>query len=757
MILIILLLLCISSATSLFCQFCFNRQKINAISQFSMLMVFLICVISPLFLNMHSSWNFQLPIFSNLQLSLSLYFDSLTWAMISLVSFISLIIHSYAARYLMSDPNQKRFMGQLSLLTFSVMLLMMSGSLFTAFIAWQFIGLSLYLLLNHYHYDIRANKSAKKKFMINRVGDISFLLAVVVALHQYGSTEFSVLFAHSSNINPLILILIFVAIMTKSAQFPFHIWLVDTMEAPTPVSALMHAGVINAGGFLLARLSPLYGHFYYLMLFIFLVGLVTALLGNFFMQNQADVKKQLAYSTMGQMGYMVMQCGLGCFSSAVFHLIAHGFFKATLFLSSGSTLKQSNQPTLPSQRKRANNYAKSAFSLCLTVILIGLGILYFSQAGHSNLNPLLWFFIAISLFQLIRRGLVEAKNIKTQGMLIISSIFVFVIYLLLLNNFNVLLGNSIAEQTLPQLGWISTFTLLFLIVLGFLFLKFLPSRHQKNLCYKIYLFGLYKGSVERSYRQYLINPIRLWGDKLLHIYQKLNKGLKYSLVMLVLLYLVASSAYAITRVHDHLSSMSMTILLISLLLFLFILIIANRVKTLPRILITLLLSMLTMTSIAFATGSKDMAVMASFHCINSLLIIAGFSTLLLRRYKPNPNPIFLQNRLPWCHFYMSTFLILFIGIPGSSSFISEFYLLYNLIHIHFLLAVLLSVGMLLLTLVILHTLQVHFFNPNAIRQYTTPVSTVVHVMCCFIIGFNLFNGFYPEPFLQTLSSLIGGY
>ena len=226
--LIIILTLSLLPSMPLVCHRCFSQQQVNAFSQLGMLFVFVICAVSPLLIAIHSSFHWQTPIVDNITLSIDLYYDELTWVMLCLVSFVSLIIHSYAARYLLSDQNQARLIGQLSLLTFSVILLMMSGSLFTAFIAWQLIGLSLFLLLNHYHYDVKANKAAKKKFMINRVGDICFLLAVIITFRHYGSTAFPVLFAHQTDINWVILALIFIAIMTKSAQFPFHIWLIDT-------------------------------------------------------------------------------------------------------------------------------------------------------------------------------------------------------------------------------------------------------------------------------------------------------------------------------------------------------------------------------------------------------------------------------------------------------------------------------------------------------------------------------------------------
>lgn len=756
MVLVILLLLCLFSAITAFLRPRFVRLKVNMLSQIFMLAILLICVLSPIFIPMPTTYRWGLFSFVGQHLAISLYYDPLTWIMLCFISFISLVIHSYAARYLLSDVNQSRFMGQLSVLTFSVMLLMMSGSLFTAFIAWQFIGVSLYLLLNHYHYDLRANKAAKKKFIINRIGDICFLLAVVIALHQYGNTGFETLFSHAAGLDPMVLLLITVAIMTKSAQFPFHLWLIDTMEAPTPVSALMHAGVINAGGFLLARLSPLYDHFSYLLLFIFVVGLVTAMLGSFFMQHQADVKKQLAYSTMGQMGYMLIQCGLGCFASAVFHLIVHGFFKATLFLSAGGALKQSNHCADAPLKQPASRLMIFIISLIISALLIVVGVGYFSMHHTVSLNPLLWLFVAISTFQVMRAALLRATNWPTACLSLFAVIVAFMAYLIILKHFTHLLTSSLAEQAMPMTGWIAIAVLLTIIGLSWLCVRYLPARYKIRLCYKLYLLGFEKGNIEKHYRHYLINPIRHLGDALLKRFCLMNVSAKALILVCIVLYFVISIIGCLPIQHD-LSCLQCPIMLpFNLSVLLLILVIANRVKTLPQLTVTLALSVLAITSMAFAIDSQGMRIIGLFQCMNGVLIAAAFSLLLLKRHKAGTDLMLLDNRLPWGHVYMSFLLMLLIGVPGTASFISEFYLLYGLVHGQLMLALMFGAGMVLLALVVLHTLQVHFFNPNTMRQYAMPVGPWLHLMCLFVIGFNLFNGIFPTFLLRALSITIGG-
>ncbi len=707
-----------------------------------LLTIFLACLVSPLYITNGSAWHWPLFEFAKLHIAIDFYYDRLTWLMLSLVGFMSVIIYSYSKRYLFSDRNQTRFMMQLFLLTLAVMLLMISGSLLTAFIAWQLIGLSLYLLLNHYHYDIKSNKAAKKKFMINRVGDICFLLAVVMTINHYGTTAFPVLFQQATAFDPWILLLVFVAVMTKSAQFPFHIWLIDTMEAPTPVSALMHAGVINSGGFLLARLSPMLYQAPYLLLLIFLVGLVTALLGNYYMKTQPDIKKQLAYSTVGQMGYMVMQCGLGCFSSAVFHLIAHGFFKATLFLSSGSTLSTANQT--PSQNKpgRLQQWRQWTISLLITILFIGCGLWINSQ----EINPLLWLFIATSVFYLINAIWARFDRLLTRGLFVVLIAGLFGFYLFMLHTFDSLIDVDVANQQLITLGWVMVSVVLALMVLYKLICGCLPTTSRKKFFIKLFLTSFYKGRIELMYRRYLINPLRRLGDQLL----------KHRLILLVAaIWLAACMAYYLFGLHNHAPLGNATIVIVSMGFLVVLLLMANRVYALSRLFVMLILITFSLSTIAFYSGLLELELIGGYQLLNSLLVLTGFALLLRKRSSRSQQAALIHNRLPWSHFYMSVFLMLLIGIPGTASFISEFYLLSGLLQLHFLMAVLLGGSMALLALVVLHALQEHFFNPRTIAQYTLPITPGLHVVCLALIGFNIFNGIYPAALLRVFSMLLG--
>ncbi len=757
--LIIILFLSLFSSVSLLCYHCFSSNNVNSFSQVTILIVTILSFLSPLLMPMPYAWHWQMQLLPHVYIGIELYYDGLTWIMLCLVSFISLVINSYAARYLLSDKNQIRFMGQLSLLTFSVMLLMMSGSLFTAFVAWQFIGISLYLLLNHYHYNVNANKSAKKKFIINRLGDMCFLIAVLIAAHQFGTTKFTVLFQQGHMLNSSILLLVFIAVMTKSAQFPFHIWLIDTMEAPTPVSAMMHAGVINAGGFLLARLSPLYDSAPYLMLFITLIGMTTAFLGNYFMQNQADVKRQLAYSTMSQMGYMVMQCGLGCFVSAVFHLVAHGFFKATLFLSSASQLKYTNF----SENKRDTSFKPALIrwckAICLTSILIVIGYVmanhFTKQGAGQEINLILWLFIAISLFQLINQVYIRVEKLIVQVISLTLLAGVYLIYLLSLQCFASIMQPSIPDST----STLFTGFAVMLIAIGITLcmVVYLISAMQKRslFSYRLYSLTFYKLNVERCYRRYLLNPLRYFGDYLTELVLSISVFIKKQTVLTVYISSIAAGVLLFFAYYSGILFKYNLLSIINIFALLGILVIANRAKTLKLLLIFLALVVVLMTCIALTLTPVEVKIIGIFQLINSGLLMLGLLLVSRQCRIRLPLDTIIKNRLPCCYFYMSLGLMMLIGIPGTASFVSEFYLLDALLQINWIFAVLISFAMILLTLVVLHGLQVYFFNPAAIRRYAVPITVKLHVILIAIIVFNVFNGIYPHFLLNMISKAMG--
>lgn len=280
---------------------------------------------------------------------ISLYFDSLSAIMLLLVSFLGAVVIRFSGNYLAGDPAQGRFIRWLCLTIGSVLTLAISGNLLMFTLAWVAASLSLHKLLTFYPERPAAMLAAKKKFLISRLGDACLGVSAV---------------------------LLVAGALLKSAQFPFHSWLPDTMEAPTPVSALMHAGIINAGGFLVVRLSPVLACSPSALNALALVGAFTALFASVVMLTQTSVKRSLAYSTVAQMGFMMLQCGLGAFSLAILHLVAHSLYKAHAFLSSGSTVGISKSAWTPSERPGTHSVILAATLVAAVGLTFGIGTLF---------------------------------------------------------------------------------------------------------------------------------------------------------------------------------------------------------------------------------------------------------------------------------------------------------------------------------------------------------------------------------------------
>ncbi|SFK60529.1 NADH-quinone oxidoreductase subunit L [Falsiroseomonas stagni] len=286
-------------------------------------------------------------------IGLGLHIDGLSAAVFLLVAFIGTVVLRYSKNYLAGDPGQGRFLRWMSVTLAAVLLLTIAGNLALFFLAWVATSIGLNRLLLFYPHRLGAELAAKKKFIASRVGDLCLLMAACLLLGAFGTLEFAPLFAaakgHAPADLPTILagLLMVAAALLKSAQLPVHGWLVEVMETPTPVSALLHAGIINAGGFLVLRMADLVVLSAPAMEMLVVVGGATALFGSLVMLTQTSVKAQLAYSTVAQMGFMMLQCGLGAFAAAALHLLAHSLYKAHAFLGSGSVVDQARAAWVP--------------------------------------------------------------------------------------------------------------------------------------------------------------------------------------------------------------------------------------------------------------------------------------------------------------------------------------------------------------------------------------------------------------------------
>ena len=277
--------------------------------------------------------------------------DAVSSVMVVLVSFLGTVVLRFSRNYLAGDPAQARFFSWMSLTLGSVLALVLSGNLLVLLAAWISTSLCLHRLLLHHPERAGAVFSARKKFVFSRVGDVCLLAASLLLFRAHGSWDFDEIFASVAAGNtgglPAAGFLLVVCAALKSAQFPFHSWLPDTMETPTPVSAFMHAGIINAGGFLVIRFSPLFAHAAGALNLLVVVGTVTAAFGAVVMLAQPGVKRALAYSTIAQMGFMLLQCGLGAYGLALIHIAAHSLYKAHAFLTAGSTVGAVPRAAIP--------------------------------------------------------------------------------------------------------------------------------------------------------------------------------------------------------------------------------------------------------------------------------------------------------------------------------------------------------------------------------------------------------------------------
>ena len=269
-----------------------------------------------------------------------LQFDSLTSIMLIVITSVSALVHIYSIGYMAGDPHIPRFMSYLSLFTFLMIVLVTSDNYIQLFIGWEGVGLCSYLLINFWFTRIKANKAAIKAMLINRVGDMGLVLAMLMILKQFNTLEFSTInnLLIEENVT-IICLLLLVGTIGKSAQLGLHTWLPDAMEGPTPVSALIHAAtMVTAGVFLIIRSAPLFEGSPLALTVVTIIGALTAFFAATVGVVQNDLKKVIAYSTCSQLGYMVMACGISNYSTSLFHLMNHAFFKALLFLSAGSVI-----------------------------------------------------------------------------------------------------------------------------------------------------------------------------------------------------------------------------------------------------------------------------------------------------------------------------------------------------------------------------------------------------------------------------------
>ena len=407
---------------------------------------------------------------TTLAFPIGFYIDRLSAVMMTLITGVSTVIYCYSTGYMYQDRHFRRYLALICITDFVLLCMVSSANLMMLFLFWQVLSYLLYLLA-HNHAHAATLRGAFKTFTLLRVADAAFLAGIVLAYQLYGTLEFQDLFARAAG-NPITLSLwpglevsattavtslMFIGTMGKSAQFPLHLWLPGSLFAPTPVHALLHAGIINAGGFLINRLAPLFGLSSTTLHVALVVGTLTAILGATTMLAQNDIKKTLGFSTIGQMGYMIMECGLGAFSLAVFHLIAHGLFKATVFLNCGNVIHKARQePAFPHADPHAEEQEFSRLTwftgftttllIPLLILLVTHGVLHIpllESQGTVIFLFFIWVTSSQAILTLIRLRAVASWKVSVAMLLIL--LFVVFIYLFAVESFTAFLYPNPAE------------------------------------------------------------------------------------------------------------------------------------------------------------------------------------------------------------------------------------------------------------------------------------------------------------------------
>ncbi len=449
-----------------------------------------IAVVTSLIAKVHFTF---LPATSDLPITLAILYDGVASLMLALVSFIGWVVCQYSLRYLDGESTQGRYFRWLGFTIGSVSLMVISGNLLVFFVAWVMTSLGLHQLLLHYSHRPAAQRAAWTKFTISRLGDAALIVAIVIIYDQFKTLDFVELFALSDSLTSTSaatqvasFLLVFGAV-TKSAQFPFHTWLPQTMETPTPVSAMMHAGIVNAGGYLMIRTSPFIAMTPWAMTTLAIIGALTAFFAAIVMLTQTSIKKSLAYSTIAQMGFMLLQCGLGAFSAAMLHIIAHSLYKAHAFLSSGNVIAERTATRSAPSAIDEFSWAKFTSALAMSFAFLGLafvatGIDPWTKPGSLLLGSVLCVAMAHWTAQSMRTG---SRRLAVQAVMVVGALcLVYSISFALIDK---TLAASLPSSTAIAMPWLvfglasAGFAVLLLLQVA------LASRHRPAFLDKFYI------------------------------------------------------------------------------------------------------------------------------------------------------------------------------------------------------------------------------------------------------------------------------
>lgn len=400
-----------------------------------------------------------------LQVNLSFLVDPLSAIMLLIITGVGFLIHLYSIKYMAGDAGFGKFFAYLNLFIFFMLLLVLGSNYLVMFIGWEGVGLCSYLLIGFWYKNSAYASAAKKAFVMNRIGDLGFLLALFFILGAFGSLEFATVFDQAAGMNMgdntllLITLLLFIAATGKSAQIPLFTWLPDAMAGPTPVSALIHAAtMVTAGIYMVARSNIMFTLSPITLQLMAIVGIATALVAAFIALTQNDIKKVLAYSTVSQLGYMFVALGVGSFTGAFFHVLTHAFFKALLFLGAGSVIHAMSN----AQDMRQMGGLKKALPITFITMMIG-------TIAISGIPPFSGFF---SKDEILAHAFAHSPILWALGLLTALFTAFYMFRLMYLTFFGSFRGNKEQENHLHESPWQMTVPLIILaglaIVAGFI-------------------------------------------------------------------------------------------------------------------------------------------------------------------------------------------------------------------------------------------------------------------------------------------------
>ncbi|MFZ4116463.1 MAG: proton-conducting transporter membrane subunit [Chthoniobacterales bacterium] len=395
-------------------------------------------------------------------IALTVYIDIVSLSMLVLVGLLVVTVAVFSQNYLRGNEEEGFFLKWLSITGGSVLLLLISGNLALFALAWVAISLSLHHLLTFYKERHGAKFAGRKKFILSRCADMMLGLALVIIWHEFGTLDIQKLITTipASSVVPCfdqIAFLLVIAAAIKSVQFPFHGWLPETMETPTPVSALMHAGIINAGGFLMIRLSPLIILSSPALKLLAIIGAITALFGSLVLTTQTSIKRSLAFSTIAQMGFMMLECGLGAFGIALLHIVTHSLYKAHAFLSSGTMTDERVLAAFTADQQEESSrlhFTKllaaffTAFGLVLLVTLIA-GLQPWLHAGEFCLL----FILFIAITQLLFHWWSMTLTLLSRFIGLLLGLLLAALFFLLHEGIQLFVGSSLPPLGSFTVGW----------------------------------------------------------------------------------------------------------------------------------------------------------------------------------------------------------------------------------------------------------------------------------------------------------------